>query len=258
MPLNSALDRSLKLLTKREKFSYYQNVRISRVLSDTSIMTLPSQNTETLRRIPQQVRSRERVNLILDAAAQVFEEVGYEAASTELIAACAQTSIGSLYRFFPDKSTILFALAERFAEQMRQLFTTTFNAAAVDNPLAKVLSETVDAFDHLYTTEPGCRTVMLQSRVSPELQAVNGRVDREIVIQLEAFFALRQPTMKPEQRRLVALISVEIAGALQLLSLAQDQQLQQQIVAETKQVLIRYLSPLFPDREQTADRALID
>lgn len=258
MPLNSALDKEPKVVYKTREILVLSKCEKSSRLSDISIMTVPSQNTETLRRIPQQARSRERVNLILDAAAQVFEEVGYEAASTELIAACAQTSIGSLYRFFPDKSTILFALAERFAEQMRQLFTTTFNAAAVDNPLAKVLSETVDAFDRLYTTEPGCRTVMLQSRVSPELQAVNGRVDREIVIQLEAFFALRQPTMKPEQRRLIALISVEIAGALQLLSLAQDQQLQQQIVAETKQVLIRYLSPLFPDREQTADRALID
>lgn len=210
-------------------------------------MTLPSQNIETLRRLPQQARSRERVNLILDAAAQVFEDVGYEAASTELIAACAQTSIGSLYRFFPDKSTILFALAECFAEQMRKVFTETFDAAAVNKPLAKVLSETVDAFDRLYTTQPGCRVVMLQSRVSQELQAMNQRVDRDIVIQLEAFFAQRQSTMLPEQCRLAALISVEIAGSLQLLSLAQDEQLQQQIVAETKQVLIRYLSPLFPD-----------
>lgn len=223
-------------------------------------MTLPSQNAETLRRLPQQARSRERVNLILDAAAQIFEEVGYEAASTELIAARAQTSIGSLYRFFPDKSTILFALGERFAEQMRNVFTATFNAAAVHEPLARVLSDTVDAFDHLYITQPGCRAVMLQSRVSPELQAVNQRIDREIVLQLEAFFTLRQPAMKPEQCRIVALVSVEIAGALQLLSLAQDKQLQQQIVAETKQVLIRYLSSLFPDSDvdQTVQGAILD
>ena len=216
-------------------------------MSNDGIMTPQFQNAEPLRRLPQQTRSRERVNQILDAAAQVFEEVGYEAASTELIAARAQTSIGSLYRFFPDKSTILLALAERFAEQMRQLFTATFNSAAVHHPLAQILSNTVDAFNSFYTNQPGCRTVMQQSRVSSELQAVNQRVDREIVIQLEAFLALRQPKMKLERRKLIALVSVEIAGALQLLSLAQEQQLQQQIVAETKQVLICYLKPLFPD-----------
>ena len=212
-------------------------------------MSSPSQNVETLRRLPQQARSRERVNMILDAAAQIFEEVGYEAASTELIAARAQTSIGSLYRFFPDKSIILFALAERFAEQMRELFAATFPAAAVHKPLSGVLSDTVDAFNHFYLNQPGCRAVMLQSRVSPELQAVNQRIDREIVLQLEAFFRLLQPTMQPEQCRIAALVTVEIAGALQLVSIAQNEQLQQQIVAETKQVLIRYLSPIFPDSD---------
>jgi hypothetical protein len=90
---------------------------------------------------------------------------------------------------------------------------------------------------------------MLQSRVSAELQGVNQRVDREIVAQMEAFFALRQPQMEPKQCSLSALVSVEIAGALQLLSLAQEDELRQQIVDETKQVLTRYLQPLFPDSE---------
>ncbi|MBD0333974.1 MAG: TetR family transcriptional regulator [Cyanobacteria bacterium Co-bin13] len=207
----------------------------------------PPQPTEPLRRVPQQARSRQRFNQILEAAAQVFEEVGYEAASTELIAARAQTSIGSLYRFFPDKFSILLALAEHFAEQMRELFAANCNASAAHEPLAQVLSRTVDAFDTLYTTQPGCRTVMLQSRVTPELQAVNTRVDREIVVQLEVFLALRQPQMAAERRQVAAFVSVEVAGALQLLSLAQDEQLHQQIVAETKQVLIGYLGPLFPD-----------
>jgi len=64
------------------------------------------------RRLPQQARSRQRFNQILDAAARTFDEVGYEAATTEMIAVRANTSIGSLYRFFSDKSAILYALAE--------------------------------------------------------------------------------------------------------------------------------------------------
>lgn len=109
------------------------------------------------------------------------------------------------------------------------------------------MNDTVDAFDDFYTTVPGCRVIMLQSRVSADLQAVNKRADREIAAQLDAFFALRQPEMEPERRRLAALLSVEIAGALQLFSLAQDDKLRQKIVAETKHILICYLQPLFPD-----------
>jgi AcrR family transcriptional regulator len=43
----------------------------------------------------------------LDAAAAVFDEVGYEAATTHLIAAKAGTAISSLYQFFPDKRSSL-------------------------------------------------------------------------------------------------------------------------------------------------------
>lgn len=206
------------------------------------------------RHLPQQSRSRKRFEQILQAAAAVFAEVGYEAATTEAIAQRANTSIGSLYRFFPDKSAVLYALAERYAEQMRVLFATKFNSHTVDRPLAQVVSDTVEAFDDFFTTVPGAQAIMLRSRVSPELQAVNQRADREIVAQLEAFFALRQPQMEPEQRQLAALVSVEITGALQLLSLAQADRLRQQIVIETKQVLIRYLQPLFPDIEPTNEK----
>ena len=52
------------------------------------------------RRVPQQARSRERYNLILDSAARLFAEVGYEAATTNAIADVAGVSIGSLYQYF--------------------------------------------------------------------------------------------------------------------------------------------------------------
>lgn len=210
-------------------------------------MPLPSSEAEPFRRLPQQARSRQRVNQILDAAIQVFEEFGYEAASTELIATRANTSIGSLYRFFPDKSAILYALAERYAEQLRELSARVFAPTLANRPIFEVLSKAIDAFEDFYTTQPVYRVVFLQSQASLELQAINKRLDRQIAVQFDAFLALRQSTMEPERRRLVAIVSVEIANALQLFSWTQDNVLRQQVVAETKNVLISYLQPLFPD-----------
>jgi AcrR family transcriptional regulator len=200
---------------------------------------------EPFRRLPQQTRSHQRFNQILDAAAQVFEEVGYEVASTELIAERAKTSIGSLYRFFPDKAAIAYALAERYAEQMQKIFAAYFNSSTVFRSLDRVVSDTVEAFDKFYTSQPGCRVIMLQSLVSADIQAVNKQADCKIVEQLDTFFALRNPEIDPVQRRLAALVSIEIANALQLWSLTQDDKFRQQIIEETKYVLIRYLEPLF-------------
>src|SRR6185369_14096948 len=67
-----------------------------------------------LRRAPQQARGQRRVSKILDAADQIFAETGYEEATTNAIAIRANTSIGSLYQFFPNKHAILNALANRY------------------------------------------------------------------------------------------------------------------------------------------------
>ncbi len=60
---------------------------------------------------PLQQRSRLTVQAILEAAIQVFDEHGYAAGTTARIAQRAGVSIGSLYQYFPNKDSILTALA---------------------------------------------------------------------------------------------------------------------------------------------------
>jgi AcrR family transcriptional regulator len=64
-------------------------------------------------RLPTQERGARRVEAILDAAAQLIEEVGVEGVTVQLLADRAATSKGSLYHFFPDVHSVLRALAER-------------------------------------------------------------------------------------------------------------------------------------------------
>ncbi|MEM6424414.1 MAG: helix-turn-helix domain-containing protein, partial [Cyanobacteria bacterium P01_D01_bin.128] len=65
-----------------------------------------SYNDSDLLRQPQQQRSQIRVEQILQAAAEVFWEKGYDVATTHDIAERAQTAVGTLYRFFPNKLAI--------------------------------------------------------------------------------------------------------------------------------------------------------
>src|SRR3989304_375194 len=67
---------------------------------------------------PKQERGRRRVALILNTAAEVFAEMGYEAATTIKIAERANISVGSLYQFFPNKDAIVRALVDGYAEQV--------------------------------------------------------------------------------------------------------------------------------------------
>lgn len=109
------------------------------------------------------------------------------------------------------------------------------------------MSDAVDAFDKFYANQPAIRIIFLQSHAAPEIKILNRRVDDEIALLLDEFFALKQPSMEPEQRRVVALVTVEVAAALQLFYFDKDENLRKKLAEETKNVLIRYLQPLFPD-----------
>lgn len=62
---------------------------------------------------PVQARSAARVSALLDAAANVIHDVGYEQLTTAMVAESAGASIGTVYRYFPDRIAVLKALAAR-------------------------------------------------------------------------------------------------------------------------------------------------
>ena len=78
------------------------------------------------RRVPTQDRSSQRVKSMLQAAAGLIAEVGYEKMTMTGIARRAATSVGSLYQYFPDKPTIAQSLVEQLGEEMEERWTPLF------------------------------------------------------------------------------------------------------------------------------------
>ena len=66
-------------------------------------------------RAPTQRRSIERVERILACATALIAERGSDQMKMSEVADMAGISIGSLYQYFPDKSAIIYALAERLS-----------------------------------------------------------------------------------------------------------------------------------------------
>ena len=56
---------------------------------------------------PVQARSTARLTALLDAAAAVIDEIGYERLTTAMVAERAGASIGTVYRYFPDRIAVL-------------------------------------------------------------------------------------------------------------------------------------------------------
>jgi AcrR family transcriptional regulator len=72
--------------------------------------------------VPQRSNGRLRVAAILEAAAVVIAEKGYEGATMAEIAARSGTKIGSLYRFFPNKASVADTIVVSARENLDAVF----------------------------------------------------------------------------------------------------------------------------------------
>src|ERR1700727_334486 len=79
---------------------------------------MPSISSNPIRVAPQQERSTRRLAGFLKAAAELFVEAGYEAATMTALAERSGSSIGALYNYFPDKQSIAFTLVNQYSQEM--------------------------------------------------------------------------------------------------------------------------------------------
>jgi AcrR family transcriptional regulator len=197
--------------------------------------------TET-RRIPTQERSRKRVERILDAAAHVFAEEGYEAATMEGIAARAETSIGSIYQFFPNKLAVFTELARTYHAKLRVFFDMLLAGPLLERPWQEILDDGIDALAQFHEQEVGFRAVWVGLQLTEQVVAEGEAINREFAKRIETVLGAKLPGLPPRMRPVVATMMVEILTAMLIVSARRPSEAKA-LLAETKVLLKRYLAP---------------
>ena len=109
----------------------------------TRIARKPRMTSAEPRKPPSQARAKATVDAILDATARILAEDGFEAVNTNRVAEVAGVSVGSLYQYFPNKASLVGAVAVRHTEAMAAVIAAGVHAAADDDlpSLVKALME---------------------------------------------------------------------------------------------------------------------
>jgi AcrR family transcriptional regulator len=151
-------------------------------------MTSPIDSTR-LRRVPQQQRSRDTLERVLDAADALLARDGADALVTTRVATEAGVSVGSLYAYFPDKEAIAEALALRHWQHFVDLVAA---AAEVDerDALEDPVSTVLDALAAGFRAAPGfralwfgeLRTARLRDATRPMRAAVGASTVRILAV----------------------------------------------------------------------------
>lgn len=210
------------------------------------------------RRQPQQKRSQERVERILDAAAQIFDEVGFEAATTHAIASRADTAVGSLYQFFPDKLAIFNALELRHVERVYVIWKRLLRPEIVQLPFADFIHTMTSQFQRLFE-QPTSKIVFSQFFTSPTIfKNIDASFTQEAIQFTAKLFKARNSALTDKRSQLLAEICVHGINTLILLALRSDRAHRQEIFNEIEVLLKRYLEADLGDEVINNDLKLVD
>jgi AcrR family transcriptional regulator len=197
-----------------------------------------------MRRQPKQARGEERIAAILQAAAQVFHEVGFDAATTNMIAKRANTAIGSLYDFFPNKETIARRLSEQFCEDMRTLFDGVLTDELVQVSLPQLIDRILDPLVSYHQTHPGFLALWLKSQDDPRLSAMGQDLDEALAQKTAWVFTRRYPQCDEASALRYSRICMQTVQALTVLAF-KGPQVDHTVIAELKTMICAYLREVF-------------
>jgi AcrR family transcriptional regulator len=183
---------------------------------------------------------------LLAAAAQAIDEIGYEQLTTAMVAERAGASIGTVYRYFPDRIAVLQSLSVRTLNQ----FSVTMNATLNDPKLLSwpdaidaVITQLVDAFTHV----PGFRSLrfgdVIDVRPRETMHSGNGIVANQIAIILSTRFGLKDD----DDLRFRLQCAIGMADALLSRGFSYNPKGDDRFIAETRAVVRSYLVTHYGD-----------
>lgn len=107
-----------------------------------------------LRKRPQQERSIQRLDAIMEAAESLILEKGVAVVTMSEIAQRAGIPIGSLYQFFPQKAAVVKALHDRLSQQLDTFFRAIFAGADSIDAAAERAADCLFELYDLFRREP--------------------------------------------------------------------------------------------------------
>ncbi len=203
---------------------------------------------ESLRTAPRQQRSRDRVEAILDAAAEVIDDVGYAATTTSMIVERADVSPGTLYRWFPDKEAVADALAERYLDALMAFYEPLI-VNVPDEPVPLMIRRILTQVTSFVASQRAL-AALLASAVSPtDPSAVGQRLEANLSENLALLIELRVPDVSAAERDRVAAVIVRVVLTMLTAVPTFEPSARPAVTAEYADMLVAYVEAKFPSAD---------
>jgi AcrR family transcriptional regulator len=196
-------------------------------------------SSRSVRVAPKQERSARRLAGFLQAAAELFSEIGFEATTMQAIADRSNSSIGALYNYFPDKQSIAATLLSRYAEELQwRLQSLMEHSEKVAT--AQFAGLFIDCMIEFAQERPAY--VSLHAAPIPFRRDPAARKALRTIV--ANAFRTKNPSLSSERSLLGANVAVQIVKGMMTLFLESDAKTKHLVVAEFRRVLTSYLTEI--------------
>lgn len=169
---------------------------------------------------PTQQRSRERVERMLSAAIELIGSQGSDAMKMGEVAEKAGVSIGSLYQFFPDKSAIIRALAERHTAMGRSCIDGALAAVRTRDQLMTAFTDLIDAYYGIFRASPVTRDIWSGMQADAKLREIELADSRANARALIDAMDRIEPSADPAKRDATAFLIWQLGEATMRLAVS--------------------------------------
>jgi AcrR family transcriptional regulator len=191
--------------------------------------------------MPTQQRSVERVERILSCASALIADRGSDQMKMSEVAEAAGISIGSLYQYFPDKSAIIYTLAERYNEASRACIAEALRNVRDLAELREAFSGLVDQYYGIFLAEPVMRDIWSATQADKGLQQIELAESRAAGKLLADILARLRPRADRSEIESSAFLVWHFGEATMRLAISVDRAEGDAIVAAYKRMAIREL-----------------
>ena len=143
-----------------------------------------------MRKEPRQARSRATVEAIIHAGARVLAERGMDGFTTNAAADVAGVSIGSLYQYFPDKSSLIDAVRRRHLDDVLGVVREMGQG---NRPITQLVENLVDGMIAVHSIQPALHRVLLDEAPHQDgSRSIHGTFEAEYLGRYRAIIAISQ------------------------------------------------------------------
>jgi len=205
-----------------------------------SSIPIPAEQSDALRNTPMQQRSATRVTLLLDAAAALIDEKGIDGLTTSDVAARSESSVGVVYRYYPNIQSLLLALAARNLERFMARTNELLSAAPDDflSGLDPVIELAVD----MARNEPGFRALRFGTIIDQRFVDGRNPTNAQLALAFTTFMRDRYSLAVTPALELDVEVSVEVSEALLQRAFQYDKNGDERFIGKARAILHDLLS----------------